>query len=122
MNLVKKDVGGRPPKARNRVVEAMLADPSLIEMSEAACARKIGTSRQTVNAAKHAIYQEMVLSKFAAGMAKGTVVQLDIKRDRDETGTIIGISEHVKLVVNAGGNEGVQTNIHDPTYTVGTNQ
>ena len=121
MNLVKKDVGGRPPKARNRVVEAMLADPSLIELSDRQAAMKLGCSYATVNAAKKAIYKQMVLTKFASGMAVGKLVQVDIREELDEEGNVIGSTRHAKLVVNDGNNEGVQTNIHDPTYTVGTN-
>ena len=120
MNLDNKRTG-RPPKARMRVMQAMLDNPDLIRLTDSECARKLNASRQSVNAAKKEIYKQWVINEFAAAMQEGTTVQWDVTEELDEEGNVVGSRRHFKVVANPNDHAGVQTNIHDPTYTVGTN-
>lgn len=109
-----KNVGGRPPRQRNKAVKAMLEDPGLISLNDHVCAAKVGVSATTIVNAKKEIYRRLVLTRFAEGMAQGHVVHVEETVHKDPDGNETGSTSKVRVVVDHRPGEDVQINIHDP--------
>ena len=103
---------GRPPAKRIMVMEAILANPEYLDLSDHKLADKLNVARETVAAAKVEITRQFVSSKIASSVLKNKVVGVTVKTRRNRDGSIQYSEETIDLVSKELDLEEFQMNLH----------
>lgn len=89
---------GRPPAKRIEVMEAILANPEYLDLSDNKLASKLDVARETVRAAKVEITRQFVSSRIASSVLKNKDAGVLVKTRRNRDGSIQYTEETITLV------------------------